>query len=81
MLVKALNLLLHLGRTMDDNKDPKEKNPPRRRILETSSDLKKALEVWDDLSKQPLKPAADDQLMADVKELLKQLKSQIEDFK
>jgi hypothetical protein len=69
---------------MDDTNgknDPKEKTPPRRRILETSPDLKKALEVWDDLSKQAVKPAADDQLMSDVKELLKQLKTQIEDLK
>jgi len=65
----------------DSSKDPKEKTPPRKRILETSSDLKKALDAWDNLSQQHIKPAADEQLMSDVKDLLKQLKSQIEDLK
>ncbi len=66
---------------MDDNKEVKDKTSSRRRILETSSELKKALEAWDTLSEQAAKPSADEQMLSDVKDLLKQLKSQIEDLK
>ncbi len=66
---------------MDDSKDSKEKPSSKKRILETSTDLKKALEAWDNLSQQQPKPPADEQMLSDVKDLLKQLKTQIEDLK
>ena len=66
---------------MDDIKDTKDKSSSRRRILETSTELKKALDAWDSLSQQVNKPSADEQMLSDVKELLKQLKNQIEDLK
>lgn len=66
---------------MDDSKDSKDKNPSRKRILETGAELKKALAAWDDLSKQAQGPSADEQVLSEVKSLLKELKSKIEEFK
>ena len=66
---------------MDDSKDVKEKNSPRRRILETGNELKRALDAWDELSKEPQGVPADEQMLNDVKDLLKTLKDKIEEFK
>lgn len=66
---------------MDDSKDSKDKNPSRKKILETGAELKKALAAWDELSKEPQGPSADEQMLNDVKDLLKELKSKIEEFK
>lgn len=66
---------------MDDSKDSKNQPNPRQRILETSVELKKALAAWDELSKQAQAPSADEQMLDDMKSLLKQLKNQIELFK
>jgi hypothetical protein len=66
---------------MDDSKDTKDKSNSRKRILETGVELKKALAAWDDLSKEPQGPSADEQVLNDVKNLLKELKSKIEEFK
>jgi hypothetical protein len=66
---------------MDDSKDPKDKPHSPKRILESGSELKKALAVWDELSKEPPATPPDEQVLNDVKDLLKQLKSQIEQFK
>ncbi len=66
---------------MDDSKEFKDKNLARKRIVETGDELKKALEAWDTLSKQAPKPTAEEQVLSDVKNLLKELKSKIEEFK
>ncbi|MEZ0390703.1 MAG: hypothetical protein ACAH59_00710 [Pseudobdellovibrionaceae bacterium] len=68
---------------MDDSKDVKEKNTnsPRKRILETRNELKKALDAWEDLSQEPQGLSADQQMLNDVKDLLKQLQNKIEEFK
>lgn len=66
---------------MDDSKDVKEKTSSRRRILETGTELKKALDAWDELSREPQAIPADEQMLSDVKDLLKQLKNKIEEFK
>jgi hypothetical protein len=66
---------------MDDSKDTKDKSSSRKRIVETGNELKKALQAWDDLSAQPLAPPADEQRLSDVKDLLKQIKTQLEKLK
>lgn len=52
----------------------------KKRISEAGLQLKKALDAWDDLSKQDLGISADEQMLEDMQSLLKRLKNQIEDF-
>jgi len=66
---------------MDDSKDVKDKTLPRKRILETGKELKRALDAWDEISREPQAVPADEQMLSDVKDLLKQLKDKIEEFK
>jgi hypothetical protein len=68
---------------MDDSKDRLDKtsSSPRKRILETRNELKKALDAWEELSKEPQAVSADEQMLNDVKDLLKQLQNKLEEFK
>jgi hypothetical protein len=70
---------------MSDNngskEDKKEQLVSHKKLLETSSELRSALNSWDELCKQSLKPAADEQMLMEIKGLLSKLKNQIEDFK
>lgn len=56
------------------------KNESKKRILQTGLELKKALADWDDLAKICQGPSADEQMLKDVQGLLKELKTQIEEF-
>ena len=50
-------------------------------ILDTGVELKRALEAWNELAAQAPAQSADEKLLQDVQNLLKQLKSKIEEFK
>lgn len=54
---------------------------PEKTLLDTGADLKRALDAWNDLAAQAPAPSADEKLLHDVQNLLKQLKSKIEEFK
>ena len=58
------------------------KNQSKKRILETGLELKKALADWDELAKtcEEHGLSADQQMLKDVQSLLKELKTQIEEF-
>lgn len=61
--------------------EPKERSSSRKKLLNSGTDLKKALDAWEELSQQPLAPSPNEQMLNDVKDLLKQLKNKIEEFK
>ena len=61
---------------MNDN----SKSESKKRILETGLELKKALAAWDDLAKTCQGPSTDEQMLKDVRNLLKELKIQIEEL-
>lgn len=74
---------------MKDNtndKTPLQKNSSepapaaRKKLLETSEDLKKALSSWEELSQMSPRLSADEQMLQEIKGLLGQLKNQIENF-
>ena len=54
---------------------------PDQGILETGAELKRALDAWNELAAQAPTQSADEILLQDVQNLLKQLKSKIEEFK
>lgn len=53
----------------------------KEKIVEAGLELKKALNTWEELSKDCSGPSADEQMLAEIQTLLKKLKTQIEDFK
>ncbi len=54
--------------------------PTRKKLLETSEELKRALSSWDELSRTSPKLSADEQMLQEIKGLLSQLKNQLETF-
>lgn len=60
---------------------PKERAQSRKKLLNSGTDLKKALDAWEEISQKPLAPSPNEQMLNDVKDLLKQLKDKIEEFK
>jgi hypothetical protein len=70
---------------MNDNNSLKDKNPngipvERKKLLETSQELKKALSNWEELSRTSPRLSADEQMLQEIKGLLGQLKNQIDAF-
>lgn len=61
----------------------RDKNNPqaasrRKKLLETTQELKKALDAWDDLSEKCVGPSADEVQMEEVKSMLREIKNQID---
>lgn len=54
---------------------------PEKGLLDSGIELKKALDAWNELAAQAPTQSADEKLLQDVQQLLKQLKSKIEEFK
>lgn len=66
---------------MADNTNDKNNAPAatrRKKLLETTQELKKALDAWDDLSEKCQGPSADEVQMEEVKSMLREIKNQID---
>lgn len=57
----------------DDNKEIK-------RWQFASTDLKKALDLWDDLAREPMGPSPDEQKLRDMQKLIQELKNKLKEF-
>ena len=67
---------------MEDNSNDKNNGAPaatrRKKLLETTQELKKALDAWDDLEEKCQGPSADEVQLDDVKKILREIKNQID---